>query len=647
MPRGTYGGGEIELYVFAEDLDPTKPADQAILDQWKKSFEVASCMLFHATDKQAHFAKIHLYTAEDEVNDPDNFDARVSNTLDSSYALGHPAPGCEPEDLVEDPDAFLDGTFMELGKDAFEYPFVILHEFGHFGYWLGDEYFGEKPTQCTEVQQSGPPPNGQVAKDGEHSCIMGVPTLGPFNVTKLALTASGSGYSVTPGWIVEFCNKDNHDDSNGSNHNSTHQGYEDNSCKNMIAEFRDITVATNVAVPKLDGKMDPCSDVEWPPTTNDSETDCIVDSSLGPAEAVPIDDIFEAGEYGMHFASATDRISLLKFGDSERGPRFKPMPGIAEALEALDRKLTASRKRPAIQSLLLFSTGRERIPSAHETARSLARKGVRVFSFGLGQADRAGLQQLAQRTGGAYFEVGVNDRQRSQLLRAEMARAYDGTRFGAPISIVPREKLGEDEVRIPVEEGSRLLKLVFAKTPGSNPAISVRPPPGRQRLERILSESAGFEIVTAENPLPGDWIVSVAAGSLPDAMELSAYSDNRRISVGVSGRRRLRLVGETVTLQVVVRAPFAVVDLDTAEVRVTPPGGSETHARDLRPRRDGVHVMQFRVTEVGAYDVEVLIRNRGGAKLAGQRGSSEALRPVPLFERTRRFQIHVTAPQND
>jgi|GEM_PF-1990714 len=646
MPRGTYGGGQIELYVFAEDLDPTDPADKATLERWKKSFEVASCMLFHATNKQAHFAKVYLYTAKSEVNDPDNFDARVSTTLDSSYALGHPAPGSEPEDLVDDPDAFLDGTFMELGKDAFEYPFVILHEFGHFGYWLGDEYFGEKPTLCTAAQRIGPPPRGHVAEDGEHSCIMGVPTLGPFNVTKLVSNASGSGYSVCPGWIVEFCNKDNHDDSNGSNHNSMYEGYGDSSCKSMIAEFREIAVATNVAVAQANGETAPCSDVEWPPTTNDSETDCIVDSNLGPAEAVPIDDIFEAGEYGMHFASATDRISLVKFGDSEGGPRFTSMPGVAEALEALDRKLTPSRKRHAIQSLLLFSTGRERIPRARELARSLARKGVRVFSFGLGQADRAALQQLAQRTGGAYFEVGVNDRQRAQLLRAEMARAYDGTRFGAPIAIVPREKLGEDEVRIPVEEGSRLLKLVFAKTPGSNPAISVRPPPGRQRLERILSENARFEVVTAENPVPGDWIVSVAAGALPDAMELSAFSDNRRISVGVSGRRRLRLVGETVTLQVVVRAPFAVVDLDTAEVRVTPPGAGETHTRDLRPRRDGVHVLQFRVTEAGAYDVEVLIRNRGGAKLAGQGVGSEPARTVPLFERVRRFQIHVATTRD-
>lgn len=641
MARGTYGGGQIELHVYAEDLDP---ADEVTIDRWKESFEVASGMLFHATDKQAHFAKVYLYAGGNGANDPDNCDARISNALESSYASEHPTVSPEEGD---DPDAFLEDTFMALGKDSFDSPFVILHEFGHFGYWLGDEYRGDKPTLCTAKQRIGPAARGDVAEDGEHSCIMGVPTLGAYNVTRFVNSAVGPGYWVRHGWIVEFCNEDNHNDSNGSNHNSI---YGNKSCKEVIAELRQINVATGVTVAKADGEMAPYPEVKWPPTSDDSETDVIVDSSLGPVIGSLIDDledwIFEAGAYGTQFASSTDRISLFKFGDSEGGPRFKPMPDVGDALDVVARDLASQAQRPAVQSVLLFSTGREPIQDARRIASAFASNGGRVFSFGLGQ-DRAALQLIAQRSGGAYFEVDVNDARRTpaenaQLVRAEMARAYDGSRFGAPIAIVPRAELAADEVRLRVEEGSKHLKLVFAKTPGSDPTISVHPPAGRtQRLERTKSEDGGFETVSVGNPAPGEWTIALQAGALPKAIDLSAYSDNRRISVGVTGRRRRRLVWETVTLQVVVRAPFAVVDLDTAEARVTPPSGGYLQIRALRPRRDGVHTVQFRVSEAGAYDVEVRIQNRGRARLAGQRFSSSPSPTVPLFERVRRFQIHV------
>ncbi|RLB37731.1 MAG: hypothetical protein DRH30_12700 [Deltaproteobacteria bacterium] len=646
MARGTYGGGQIELHVYAENLDPTDPADQATIDRWKKGFEVASCMLYHATGTKAHFAKVYLYTGALSANDPDTFDARVSNVLESSYAIGHPTVLQDPQ---EDPDAFLEGTFMKLGKDSFESPFLILHEFGHFGYGLGDEYVGDKPTQCASAQRTGPAVRGHVAGDGEHACIMGAP-LGDYNVTRFVPNDVVPGYWVRHGWIVEFCNDNpnNHDPSNGSNHNGMHG---DMSCKAVIAQNRGITVATGVAVPEADGDMDACPNVQWPPTTEDSETDCVVDS--GPTDpGTPIDDIqdlvFEAGEYGMLSASPADRISLFHFGDSAEQPRFKPMPSVSEALDVIARDLAANPKRAAVQSVLLFSTGREPIPDARKVAGALAKEGARVFSFGLGQ-DRAALQQLAQRTGGEYFEVDVTDGQRTpaqnaQLVRAQMARAYDRPRFGAPIAIVPREAFVAGPVPIRVEEGSELLKLVFAQTPGSDPEISVHPPHGSApHFERITSDKGGFKTVSVRKPVPGEWIVSLPAGSLPEVVDLSAYSDNPRVSVGVTGWRRLRLVGETVTLQVVVRAPSAVVELDTAEVRVRPPGGSGVQTHVLSARRDGVHSISFPVTEAGAYDVEVLIRNDGRAKLAGQRFSSEPTPTVPLFERVRRLQIHVAA----
>ena len=151
--------------------------------------------------------------------------------------------------------------------------------------------------------------------------------------------------------------------------------------------------------------------------------------------------------------------------------------------------------------------------------------------------------------------------------------------------------------------------------------------------------------MTIDKPKPGTWSVEVPPDA-PPALDLAVYSENPRVRLGVTGWRRLRVAGESVKLQVVVRAPVAVVGLDEAVVRVSPPGSAASKTFSLEPRRDGVHVTEFPVTEVGAYDVEVLVRNDGNAVAAGPPVAEEP-DVVERFERTRRVQVHVTKFSDD
>jgi ferric-dicitrate binding protein FerR (iron transport regulator) len=140
-------------------------------------------------------------------------------------------------------------------------------------------------------------------------------------------------------------------------------------------------------------------------------------------------------------------------------------------------------------------------------------------------------------------------------------------------------------------------------------------------------------------PKPGRWTVELPSNA-PDVLDLAVYSKNPKVRLGVTGWRRPRRVGDTVRLKVVVHAPFAVVDLAKATVRVSPPSGSNSTSLNLEPQPDGVYLAEFKVSQPGAYEVDVKVRNDGKAAFAGD----PSAKAVPEFERARRVQIHVADP---
>ena len=657
MGKGKYANGNIELHVSIEE-DPDPPT----LKRWKKSFEVASRLLHHATGHQAYFAKVYLHTNGEGSEDAD---ATVSMELARSYTKGHPvvileklldvAPaatlddGYQAEDVADDGPTFAEETLMYLGKDAFEYPFVIAHEFGHYAYALGDEYFDDltgASTSCTGAQPG-------VGDPDEHACIMGVESLSS-DVASFTADAPSLNYSY--GRIVEFCSDQNHDLNKGTMQNHTHG----ESCSGAIEEYYQITTPTQQNQPSA-GALDSSSpSLFWEPTTDGVELGFGIELAQIPGLADGIGDspewAIDLGEYPVLYASPEDSISLLAFGETEAQHGFELTSGVNETLERLRDALGGSKPRAAEVALVLFSTAEEKIQDARKLAADFAANGVRLFTIGVGRdtenrdRNRASLQQLAQRTGGAYFEVdleaGRKPHENRQRVRNHVAHSFDRLRYGAPVTLLPREQLTTGKTSFQVEEGSKSLKLVFTKTPGSRLQSVIRDGDGKKVGFRWTSSTrGGFQAVTIDKPKPGTWSVELGSDA-PPALDLAVYSKNPRVRLAVTGWRRLRVAGETVKLQVVVRAPVAVVDLDEAVVRVSPPGSTTSKTFRLKPRRDGVHVTEFPVTEVGAYDVEVLVRNDGNAIAAGPPVAEEP-DVVERFERTRRVQVHVTKLSSD
>ena len=672
MGKGKYASGNIEgnieLYVSIEE-DPDTPT----LERWKKSFEVASRLLYYATGGKAHFASVFLYTNGGGAADAD---ATVSIHQESSYANGHPAVFLEAtldtaDVAYERP--FAEETVMSLGEDAYRYPFVILHEFGHYGFGLGDEYYEWStggPMRCSALQQIAAKPASSELKI-DHACIMGVPSLGlsvarflettpgpdDFTATP-ANTATGVGtiaanpatdtanpdYEVRHGWIVEFCTKDNHDP-----RDSMQNHWHDSSCAEAILENRQISVPSPLKEP--DDKEPPASPVvKWPATTNDAEIGAIFDLARQLEITDPSDPeglAIDVSEYPPLFASPSDEVSLLSFGEFEGTHGFETTASVNEALHRMLETLGGPGPRAAEVALLLFSLGEDRVQDAPKLAASFAANGVRLFTIGVGR-DRASLQQLAQRTGGPYFEVdlkkGRKPHENRQLVRNHVARSFDRLRYGAPVALLSREELAHGNVEFQVEKDSKSLKLVFTKTSGSQLRSVILRRNGKKVGVRWTDSNRGsFRTATIDNPKPGIWSIEVASGA-PPSLDLAVYSKNPGVRLGVTGWRRLRFAGETVTLQVVVRAPIAVVGLRKAVAKVAPPGRHSTgmFEVELSPTPDGVHIAEFKVEEVGVYDVEVLVRGDGNSVAAGP-PSSRAPRVIEGFQRTRRVQVHVTA----
>jgi len=634
MGYGTFGGGDVELHVSIQD--------DSDVETWKRCFKEASRMLFQATDGVVRFAKVYVY----DSTHSDVADALLygEGTGDSYYKRVHPT--VVPFETL-DPDAFDPGGVMVLAGNAINTPFTVVHEFGHYGFGLGDEYLGYDDedelffTQCTKLQQDvGKPPKDY--EKTEHACIMG-PNAGALSMTRIKADPNEpDGYKILRGWILEFCNEDNHDAANGSNHNAKHGS---KSCAEVILAERSVQVATSVSV----GDAPNFQDIDWFPTINEPLYNISVDSDLGLTD-VPPGAIYEAARYATHFVSSPGRVSLVRFGQGPAHAAFDEVIGVNDALMRARDELLGERKRPPVRAAVLLSTGRETI--AAPQAEVLAESGIRVFTVGVGK-DRAGLQQLAQRTKGAYFQLTGESgpgsaAQLSQRLREQVTAIYDQLRYGAPILRASRDSLRRGPISVPVEEDSKALKLVFVHTPSSKVAPALRHlESGRVvELEEMLrqqSVTGGYLTLIVPEPEHGHWIVELPNQSLlPPELSLTAYSESNRIHVAVNGAHRLRRVGEEVRLQVVVRTPFPVIGLAKPVVRVAAPGAATPEEHPLEPQRDGIHLASFEVHASGVHDIEIDVRNEGEAIVAGfpSDASSEAPR-VPLFRRTKTLQVHV------
>ena len=120
MGMGTFSGGKFDLIVSIRH-----DADAARLAEWQASFERASKILFDATDGQHQFGTIYVCNNSTGSQRADSWLHEEDGQSGSPY-LGLGAAGLHQ---------------MIFGDERFK-PYILIHEFGHYAYDLGDEYVG-------------------------------------------------------------------------------------------------------------------------------------------------------------------------------------------------------------------------------------------------------------------------------------------------------------------------------------------------------------------------------------------------------------------------------------------------------------------------------------------------------------------------
>ncbi|MGB8331679.1 MAG: hypothetical protein WCE62_16245 [Polyangiales bacterium] len=631
MGYGTFGGGDVELIVSVR-----YKADSATLAAWADCFEEASKILHATTGGAVRFARIYLYNDDTWWLAPD-----------ADVWLLDPQSGITSYFDTEHPDALGEEVFgesnikMALADTAVKSPFTVLHEFGHYAFGLGDEYIGAsgKDLQC--------------AGDADPACIMGAKPkwVGGSKPNVPFITATGPDW----GRIIEFCNDANHRADADSNHNQVHPDLaapgKGKSCAAVILDTRGVQVASGVAAKK---RADYQS-IAWGPSSMFFSYAAVVENRIHPNDAAVLDPHseswwHEAAAYAEAVPATKEKIHLVSYGTGVPRPGFEPTAGLQDAIKNARGSIRASDDRPAAQTMLLFSTGQEPIQDPRRIGDELGRQGIRVCSIGTGR-DRAGLQQLAEQSKGAYYEVvlGGDPIRDAERIRAEIMRVYDERRFGPPALHASLEAFRRGAQTVVVGQGAAYLKLAFSHTLNADFELAIRRPEGEVLdLARAGvvhgSPERGFRAITIEEPTPGNWEVSVRPPAEPFALTLNAYSFHPHINVGISGASRLYRAGDQVRLQLVVQTPTPVVDLNEVLLQVrAPASGDHLIEKQFTSRRSGVYTASFKVNEPGAHEVQVDVANEGDAKpnlLASAPGGLEPPE-IPRFRRTKRFQVHV------
>lgn len=632
MGFGDFGNGHIKLRVsFGYH------ASAADIDAWKGCLKQASLMLFNATEGTAQFKEITI------LNDGAGemqADMWIAPYGEQSYF--------NSEHLVA-AGGFLgySDVSVTLAESAVDSPFTVLHEFGHYAFGLGDEYFDANgDAQCTALQQVVAAP-GSGNLNTERACIMGA----------VPVVESGIS-SVDPqfGWINEFCSDANHVHNPGSSQGDLHGP---KSCAAVIREaiFPATIQLTSGLQAKFDPHLkfdDPQLDIDWVFPDDESETVVVVDDAsygLGfgaAAGAGTPEALMDAANYWMEAADGpNDSSTLIAYGASPPHLPSPAQPSLDHALEAAAKTVTSRSNPAATQTIVLFSTGQAGARPLASRAKDLASAGIRVLTVGLGQ-DRAELQVLARGTKGEYYEV--NRRHDVEKVRDDVMSLADELRFGAPILRISSDSRVTRKQHVPVEAGTKRVKFVLSQPRGANLRLSATPvhghpaDPSDDNVTVLDVPDRPYTTFTIDAPQQGDWVVGIdGANDVP--FTLTAYGENPQIRVGVSGAHQVYRRGDEVTLNAVVSCPVPVVGLANPIARVVSPKGKKTE-HSLKPQRGGAHVVSFKVDEPGAYEVELVFRNKGDAKPVGVASDDvdafNAAFEIPEFERTKRVRVHVS-----
>lgn len=598
MGTGRYKNGKFDLI-----LSIRHNADATRIQQWERSFRRASEILFDATEGQMQFGKLFVANNRRGNDEADAWLLQEEGTSSSHVnALGSA------------------GLHMNLKSDEKNKPFIIIHEYGHYGLGLYDEYVGPSGSaECTGNTDDG-------------ACIMEFGWTDGDQIDDAGV--------LTEGAINEFCTEDNHDPDDDTNQEAQHH----ESCWVTIGDnYNDITVPSNVpsASPIPTGH----DAVEWIMLADDPRFALILDRSGSMSAYNAIAGVRYGADYWVNYVSLTgDSLSVVAYNQSQ--DVILPLTTLTDTLDLSSElatiatinpqgstniggamnsgvsQITSPGDRAATQVMILFSDGLHNTGTAPETVlSSLIENGIRAYTIGFGPyADQERLHQIADQTGGRFEQIdadpdtpdaqleiqnylieisgevrdgsGIITMSPGLLPEPSASETVEVTRISglkfsvrkdieyiAKLPYVYRSKSTGYDHKAYVEQGSSKATFVVSHKEGTSvnfflirPNGDVVNPESDPDVKYVDPPNNPYAFYIITNPTHGYWVMRVtraqASGEIP--FKVFAFSENRDITVGIGGIQQLYNVGDKVHLSTQVYHKIPLTDIRKPLIQVRP-----------------------------------------------------------------------------
>lgn len=525
------------------------------------------------------------------------------------------------------------GLHMNLKSDEKNKPFIIIHEFGHYGLFLYDEYVGPTGSaECTDDPSSG-------------ACIM---EFGWWQGDQI-----DDNGNLTEGDVNEFCTEENHDPDNDTNQES----YNSEPCWETVQDNY-----PNVNIPEvLPDAPTPQGheDVNWMLLAEDPRFVLILDKSGSMGAHNAIAGVKYGADYWVRLISQYEEsLSIIAYNqaqdiilslttltagldmtatlDSIDSINPGGLTNIGGAMDEGIDQILSPGNRAATQIMILFSDGRHNTGTLPELILNKAiENGIRIYTIGFGPyADQVRLQEIAESTGGRFeqidadpdtpdaeleiqnylIEISGEARNNSGIVTMTPGLLPEPTAFELEevkqisirkynvledlnfISKIPfafRIRGAMFDHKAYIEHGStRATFTVSYKEGASINFFLIRPngnavnPSTDDDVTYVNPPNMPYKFYIIKNPQHGYWVMRVARGQETGEIpfKVFAFSENNDIVIGIKGIDSVYRINDKVKLVMQVYDKVPITDIQYPSLRIFPSNNVQTKSK-LKPMR--------------------------------------------------------------
>ncbi len=664
------GNGKFKNGKFDFCVSVRFNATPAQLDRIKSVFDLASFILFDATDGNHQFGTITIVnnsgagTAADFWIHPGSGNAYSSLNLFGFWG--------------QHATLFYDSDFADINKTEVN-AHTVVHEFGHLAYNLYDEYKGLGAFFIPSAAECAPP--------GSDTPTLNYCIMDAYAHRGLALT---NPLEIS---LNEFCSASNHDraapGNPGSANNTYQHFFHGQSCWQTIASHPKWSIPAPDPPMETGGSATPA---DFQTGTLDQRFMLLVDRSGSMLDDSKMTFAKLAANQFITYASDGMELGVASFADSgilnffltpisesNRASAFSAVnalqasgaTNIGHGLQIALAEIEAQTEDCCTQAIILISDGDHNIGTHPDAViPALVDAKVAVFTIGIGSAisasGEATLQNLSKQTGGRYYRVNNSALISLAILNILFHDALTGGPTAqAPTFITTGQVI---EVPVTVEQGATRVAFMVNKTSSADSiTLSLRTPSGQiitpndgagsNPRHRVDAFTHGFQIFS---PAPGTWTMIITAGTISngnlnvrawvehDGSKLSAFVKNDLATypqplqiTAIPEWEGQRVVGATVTGKVVhpqgMNVPITLFDDGGIENGDEIPGDGVYSANFNYVEQFGSHYRNG-VPIAGSYTIELTMTNTNGTKYPGEvelypDPPSGPPSPVPPFTR--------------